>query len=131
MAKVFLGGTVNNSQWREELIPRLKVDFFNPVVEEWTDEAYKKELTARENCDFCLYVLTPKISSFYSIAEAIDDSNKRPQKTIFCFLLDDEGQKFSDFQIKSMKAIGKMVKENGGQWLNSIDEIASFLNSKA
>jgi len=131
MAKVFLGGTVNNSQWREELIPKLKVDFFNPVVEDWTEKKKKKELAARESCDFCLYVLTPKISSFYSIAEAIDDSNKRPKKTIFCFLLDDAGQKFSDFQIKSMKAIGKMVKENGGQWLNSIDEIAVYLNSKS
>jgi len=130
MKKVFLGGTVNNSTWRNKLIPQLKVDFFNPVVEEWTDEAYKQELYEREHCDFCLYVVTPKISSFYSIAEAVDDSNKRPLKTIFCYLLEDEGQKFSDFQLKSMNAIGKMVQKNGAQWLNTLDEVALFLNKE-
>ncbi len=130
MKKVFLGGTVNNSTWRNKLIPQLKVDFFNPVVEEWTDEAYKQELYEREHCDFCLYVVTPKMSSFYSIAEAVDDSNKHPLKTIFCYLLEDEGQKFSDFQLKSMNAIGKMVQKNGAQWLNTLDEVALFLNKE-
>lgn len=30
--KVFLGGTCNNSTWREELKPLLKIDYFDPVV---------------------------------------------------------------------------------------------------
>jgi hypothetical protein len=36
--KCFLGGTCNNSQWREALIPMLKIDYFNPVVKDWTPE---------------------------------------------------------------------------------------------
>ncbi len=129
MTKVFLGGTVNNSTWREEIMPRLEIDYFNPTVDEWTDEAYKKELFEREHCDFCLYVLTPKLTGFYSIAEAIDDSNKRPQKTIFCYIPEDQDKKFGKFQIKSMNAVGKMIKKNGALWLDSIDEVVDYLNS--
>lgn len=36
--KVFLGGTCEGRDWRNELIPKLKCDYFNPVVEEWTEE---------------------------------------------------------------------------------------------
>jgi hypothetical protein len=31
--KVFLGGTCENTTWRKELIDNLKVDYFNPVVD--------------------------------------------------------------------------------------------------
>ena len=130
MKKVFLGGTVNNSSWRDEIIPLLKIDYFNPVVEEWTDEAYVKELEERKNCDFCLYVFTPKFTGYYSIAEVIDDSNKRPEKTIFCILNPDGDNIFSKFQIKSINAVGKMVKKNGAIWLQSINEVVEHLNSK-
>ena len=37
--KVFLGGTCNGSKWRNELIPSLNVDYFDPVVEDWNEEA--------------------------------------------------------------------------------------------
>ena len=36
--KVFLGGTCNNSKWRDKLIPMLNIDYFNPVVDDWTEE---------------------------------------------------------------------------------------------
>ena len=32
--KVFLGGTCNESTWRDELIKKLKIDYFNPVVDD-------------------------------------------------------------------------------------------------
>lgn len=130
MKKVFLGGTVSDSTWRDEMIPLLKIDYFNPVVEVWTDEAYEKELVERENCDFCLYVFTPKYKGYYSVAEVIDDSNKRPNKTIFCILKEDGDKKFSNFQIKSINAVGKMVKKNGATWLRTIDEVVKHLNTK-
>ncbi len=129
MKKVFLGGTVNNTTWRDEIIPRLKIDYFNPVVKEWTKQAYKRELKERKTCDFCLYVITPKYKGFYSIAEVVDDSNKRPGKTIFCILYEDEDYKFSEFQTKSINAVGKMVKKNGSLLFSSLDEVVEFLNS--
>lgn len=124
--KVFLGGTCNNSTWREKLIPFLKIDFFNPILEVWTDEAYKEELVQREICDFCLYVITSEMKGVYSVAEVVDDSNKKPQKTIFCFL--EEG--FEKEEIKSLQAVGKMVQQNGAYWLKNMNEILILLNKK-
>ena len=125
---VFLGGTCNNSTWRDELIPLLTIDFFNPVVPDWTEEDYKKELVAREESDFCLYVITPKMTGVYSIAEVIDDSNKRPERTIFCFLEKDGDEEFNKDQIKSLVATSKMVAKNGGVVEGSLKEVAEFLN---
>ena len=56
--KVFLGGTCNNSNWREKLIAKLKCEYFNPVVIDWNEEI--EEVKQREECDFVLYVITPK-----------------------------------------------------------------------
>ncbi len=127
--KVFLGGTCNESTWRDDLIKMLNIDFFNPVVDEWNDEAYKQELYERENCDYCLYVITPKMTGVYSIAEVIDDSNKRPSKTIFCFIAKDGSADFSEAQIKSLNAVGKMVQKNGGFWALTLNQVAAYLNS--
>lgn len=38
--KVFLGGTVNGSKWRTIVKEQLNIDYFDPVVEDWTDAAY-------------------------------------------------------------------------------------------
>lgn len=34
MKTIFLGGTCNNSTWRDELIPKLTNKYYNPVVED-------------------------------------------------------------------------------------------------
>ena len=130
-ATVFLGGTCNDSTWREELIPQLSINYFNPVVPDWNEEAYKRELEARENSEFCLYVITPKMTGVYSIAEVVDDSNKRPEKTIFCFLEKDGDLEFDKHQLKSLVNTGKMVKANGATVLGSLTEVAEFLNKEA
>jgi len=127
--KVFLGGTCNESLWREELIPQLKINYFNPVVKDWTPECMEEEIKQRQECDFCLYVITPRMTGVYSIAEVVDDSNKRPEKTVFCFLSKDEDRIFDLGQIKSLTQVGKMVASNGGKWLNSLEEIAEYLNN--
>ncbi|PIY08162.1 MAG: hypothetical protein COZ18_13725 [Flexibacter sp. CG_4_10_14_3_um_filter_32_15] len=129
MPKVFLGGTVNGSKWRNYVMPRLNIDYFDPVVEEWNDEAYKKELYEREHCEYCLYVLTPMMKGVYSIAEVVDDSNKRPKKTLFCFLTKDGDQEFDAVQIRSMQAVTKMVINNGAKHFDTLDECISFLNT--
>lgn len=150
MKKVFLGGTCNDSKWRDALIPMLKVDYFNPVVDDWTEECYQEELKQRKECDFCLYVITPRMRGVYSIAEVIDDSNKRPNKTIFCILKsdvkyipsirwnnesnefcighDEIEKQFDEGQMKSLDKVGRMVKMNGGKYFKSLEEVASYLN---
>ena len=124
MTQVFLGGTCNNSQWREELKPLLNIDYFDPVVPNWNEAAQAAEIAARENSEYCLYVITPKMTGVYSIAEIIDDSNKRPDKIIFAYTASDEGEEFSAHQLKSLKQVAKMVIGNGGEAF--IDPITDF-----
>ena len=126
--KVFLGGTCNNSTWRDKLISLLKIDYFNPVVDDWTPECQDEEIRQRELCDYCLYTITPKMTGVYSIAEVVDDSNKRPEKTILCVLDEDDESSFSETQIKSLKQVKEMVKNNGANVFDSLEDIASFLN---
>lgn len=129
MPKVFLGGTCNGSLWRDELIKKLKIDYFNPIVEDWNDAAKLKERFERINCDFCLYVITPLMAGVYSIAEVIDDSNKRPDKTIFCYMEYDKPARFSKQQLHSLEEVSQMVQRNGGKCLKNLDQVASYLNS--
>lgn len=128
MKKIFLGGTCNNSTWRKELISLLKIDYFNPVVENWTPECQIEEIKQRENCDYCLYTITPKMIGVYSIAEAVDDSCKRPLKTIFCLLTEDGAERFDNHQLKSLKATGELIKRNGGKICDSLQEVANIVN---
>jgi len=128
MKKVFLGGTCNRSLWRDGVIKKLKIDYYNPCGETWTPEMMEEELKQRKECDFCLYVITPKMKGVYSIAEVVDDSNKRPGKTIFCFISKDEEQTFSEVQIKSLQQVAKLVKANGASFFKTLDEVTDFLN---
>jgi len=126
MKKVFLGGTCNNSTWRDELIPMLSISYFNPVVEDWTEECQVEEIKQREECDFCLYVITSEMTGVYSIAEAVEDGIKRPEKTIFCHIEDD---KFTFAQIKSLRQTSRLIaKNNAQQVFTSLEDVAKFLN---
>jgi len=127
MCKVGLFGTCT-SKWRDELIPMLKIDYFNPVTDNWDFEHRQEELKQRKDCDFCLYVITPKMAGFYSIAEVVDDSNKRPKKTILCVLEKDGDVKFNDKQMKSFLAIQEMIIKNGGLVFCDLKSCAEYLN---
>jgi hypothetical protein len=48
MKKVFLGGTCNGSTWRDSLVKSLKIDYFNPVVKNWTPECQAEEIKQRD-----------------------------------------------------------------------------------
>lgn len=130
MKKVFLGGTCNGSKWRDILIPKLKIDYFNPVVENWDEEAQKREIEERQNCDYCLYVITPKMTGVYSIAEVVEDSIKRPEKTLFFYLEVDQKKEFDQHQLKSLKQVAQMVKNNGAKVFENSKELINFLNNQ-
>lgn len=127
--KIFLGGTCNGSSWREEIIPELRLPYFNPVVNEWTDEVKRIEDLAKDSSKYNLYVITPKMVGFYSIAEIINDSFDRSKVTIFTFKEEDEGLAFSSHQIKSLLAVGKLMESNGGIWIREYKHLAQTLNA--
>lgn len=73
--RFFLGGTTAGSTWRNEVIQELekrKLEYFNPVVPDWNDEARKKEEEEKEKCDTMLFLITPEMQGVYSIAEIIN-----------------------------------------------------------
>jgi len=124
--KVFLGGTCNNSTWRDSLIAMLNddVEYFNPVVEECTPESRVEEIRQRNECEISLYVITSEMKGVYSIAELIEDCHNKRGKTFFCFL--EEG--FNAGQIRSLCAVGNMVERHSSWWFDTLEEVASHVN---
>ena len=126
--KVFLGGTINGSLWRDEVIGKITMDYFNPVVDEWSEQDVLNEEREKEICDWLLFVITPLMAGVYSIAEAVDASNKCPEKTIFCVLDEDGGSTWSECQVKSLNQVKKMIRGNGAVVLDGLDDVICFLN---
>lgn len=112
--KVFLGGTCAGWKWRDELQPLLKCDYYNPIVKNWSKEDRLREVHERETSDYVLYGITNGIKGVYSIAEVVDDSNKRPEKTIFLNLYKTYERSGESKQMAhSLKAVENMLKANG------------------
>lgn len=94
---VFLGGTCGDNHWREDIvIPGLLergVDpdcLFNPVVEQWGEEAQRNEDRVKAFADYQLYVIAspdpsaPDVTnvSGYSLVEATMGLYDAPAKTL-------------------------------------------------
>jgi len=124
-SKVFLGGTCANSTWREELIPLLIINYFNPVVEDWNESCQVEEEQQKEhNCDIHLYVITSEMIGVFSIAEVIE-SVMTKEKFTFLHIFP-EG--FSKEQLKSLEAVGNMVnKYNGVAYFSDDIKVTSNL----
>lgn len=135
MKRVFLGGTCEGYDWRKDLINELKdlkdVELFNPIVDVWDEEARIKENEYKKNCDISLYVITPYMQGCYSIAEAVEDSNKRPEKTVFCYIPKivrfKEIREFTSKMEHSLKATCEIIEANGAIAFDSLDELVEYL----
>jgi hypothetical protein len=109
---VFLGGTINGSNWRELLKPLLKTSYFDPVVKDWTPEDQRREEQAKAACGIQLYVITPKMKGFFSIAEmtvAALQAASTGKKVVICGLTEDGGDRFDNHQNDSMTAIENLL----------------------
>ena len=108
--KVFLGGTCNNSTWRNDLIPNLKVNYFNPMVKDWNEACQIEEYKQKDNCNIHLYIITSDMTGVFSIAEIIDSVHTKDKTTILQVI----PYNFTYSQLKSLKAVIKLVKLRGG-----------------
>jgi hypothetical protein len=75
------------------------------------------------------------MTGFYSIAEVVDDSNKRPEKTVLVIVENDTGSGFSKHQFKSLGSVGKMVENNGGkvfyvEYIADLRDVTDYLNNR-
>jgi len=113
--KIFLGGTCNNSTWRDWVMPeldRLKIPYFNPVVEDWTPECQAEEERQKEECDIHLYVITPEMTGVFSIAEAVDSAWKKDKHCLFYVV--QSHLLFPKGQLKSLRAVEDLIYKRGG-----------------
>ena len=114
--RIFLGGTCAETTWRNELIPLLikrGIDFFNPVVDDWTPECQAIEEDEKNNkCNYHLYVITKEMMGTYSIAEIVHSAHlanmygTSVDKVVFAVL--DEGT-WQKHERKSFDAIMNLV----------------------
>ena len=127
---VFLGGTCQDSTWRSVLIPLLgkNIEYYNPqkAPGHWSEEDKQEEIQQRKDCDILLYTIT-KANSIVSIAEAIDDSHNRPERTIVCFIMDD----MSSDEVVQITAIGEILLENGAEVVNTLQSAADIIDDIA
>jgi len=128
MKRVFLGGTCSlNTNWREEMIELLDksgLEYFNPELpedQEWNEEAQENERRARSDCDFIVYTITPQLTGVYSIAEVVEDSVKRPDRTIFIVLKKDGPREFDEGEWKSLEQVVEMVVRNGAYYCTTLE----------
>ena len=128
---LFLGGTCQGHDWRLDLIPMLNenIKYFDPYLrngEPWNRTAKLIERIKRKTSDFVLYVINSNcIKIPYSIAEVVDDSNKKPFSTIL--YIDLNG--FNEKEINSANEIKALCKRNGAKVYESLEDIASYMNN--
>jgi Nucleoside 2-deoxyribosyltransferase like len=97
MGKVFLGGSCGDTTWRADLIPYLEkneIEYFNPVVEDWNDEAFKKEQEEKTYAATLLFVLSPRTENLYSIAEMVNLI--RDERRVIVVFVENDGDKSID-----------------------------------
>ena len=126
-SRVFLGGTCNGTTWRDDLVKDLKVDYFNPVVEDWTPEAQDIEMDEKENrCNIHLYVITDNMKGVFSIAEAVDSAHNKKVDTILQVM----PKGFKDHELKSLKAVVDLFNLRGGKAYvdDNLEVTSKFLN---
>ena len=125
---MFLGGTCNESTWRNELIPLLEekgIEYYNPVVEDWTPECQQEEYRQKEICDVHLYLITKKMKGVFSIAEAVASCQDAGKLTLFAFANFDG--EFDEGERRSLDAVGNLIVKLGGAYhtgINTIEELA-------
>jgi hypothetical protein len=127
--KVFLGGTFDNSTWRDELIPLLTINHVIPDKTDWTQASRLKEETLRNRCDYALYVITPELRGSFMMSDVVECSYQFPKKTVFGLLREANGQRYDDFVWNNLLNMVKLVVENGGVCFHDLADIANYLNN--
>jgi len=132
---VGLFGTCNDSNWRNELIPQLKVPFFNPVITDgsWNESCRQVEEQAKSRAHILLYVITPEMIGIYSIAELVISACKSTRSTdIVVVFLEKYGSKeFTNEQSKSIAATKALLRQTTTAIiLESLQVTADFINKR-
>ncbi len=133
--KVFLGGTCGKFDWRRDIIHVLNesgIEYYDPYIRtgKRTSDNELEEIRAREDCDMVLYCITHEMRGVYSIAEAVDDSNKKNGRVLYYFYPETEDNKYAlKGVLHSLEEVGRMVRRNGSRWFETYDELIEFFRT--
>lgn len=131
MAKVFLGGTCNGLNWRNDIMPKLQLDYFNPVVEDRTEDCIKIENDEKNNkCNVHLYTITPDHKGYYTFVEILDAHMKGKQVVVCVLTSGKDGQRFTESQRRSINACAKIYQEYGIRMFKDLNTTAKYINDR-
>lgn len=133
MKRIFLGGTCAGSKWRDGLMPILDnkgIEYFNPVVEKWDDEAQQREDEEKNvKCGTLLFVITPEQKGPYSYFEIADAMHKvkngEKDFLIFCVMNSEKWEKHMTSAFKKMIAdINRQIPNKCiAKFIDSVNQI--------
>lgn len=118
MNKIYLGGTRNNSIWRDELIPfleRNKIEYFNPVV-----NSKEKE---KDICNIHLYVITKEQNRVYDFVEAYESTCHNNKIVIFKIISKDMPKK----KLQDIKKVAELISYRGGIIVSSYHKLYDII----
>lgn len=127
---VFMGGTCAGPKWRERLCGQVSQSFrwFNPVVDEWSEEAKEAELAVRAEADVMLYAITPYQEGCYSFLEMTEDAIRSEKPVVIAFLPSFEDKAFSEQQWSSIVSAKRLLERNNATVLLSMEELIDWFN---
>ena len=97
-------------------------DTYKKVKEQIASFGYEIAVEISNSCDFLLYCVNPAMNGVKDIIDVVDNANHYPSKTKFCALAEPiNGKEYNSHQVKSLVAVGKMVKRNGAEWFENLD----------
>ena len=133
--KVFLGGTCRGHDWRQQIIPKLHCDYFNPLVENWTEENRQIEEREKTLCDYHLYVVNGFMSGVYTIAEIVNDAHTMDRnKLVVVFYYDSfftakKKRCINKKLVSSLIATEKLLNSLGVKVYHYVGDAIAYINS--
>lgn len=127
MNEVFLGGTCAGPDYRELIIPQLKVPYFNPVVLDWKPEDAAREDRAKEEASANVFVITPAAIGMYSVAE-LTELAINSEKPLFVMFLEIGDYQWNEHQLKSNQQIKKLLSKYNALVFEDLTQMAQAIN---
>lgn len=128
--EVFLGGTYGGHQWRPAVCQELvnnSIRYFNPVVDDWTEQCIIVEENAKKNVNIHLYVITDAMVGCYSVVEACVSMSNPAKKTIIVFA---DTSKMQECTRRSFNASIKLLQEHASNEASRTGIISTYVHSE-
>jgi len=116
VAKVFLGGSCNPTTWRKDVaIPLLEakeITYYNPQVDEWSEELIEIEANAKEQAEILLFVIDNKTRAITSMLEATENISRGRKVSLVVLPCDEmivNGNKLEGSELKDLSRSRKYL----------------------